>query len=115
MPLPLILEPFKAGSTFDYDGPAELPEGVWQGRSQLRDKKTGALVAELLVEVGERDEDGICPLSVSSGAQSTRSWGAAKGSRLCVLDIQFTSDAGLVATTETIEVSIIPAVTKATT
>lgn len=112
MPLALILEPFKAGSTFDYDGEAELPPGAWTGKSQLRDKKTGALVADLLVEIGAADEDGFSPLSVSSGTQSTRLWGAAKGRRLCLMDIQFKNADGIVTITETIEVPIIPAVTQ---
>lgn len=110
MPLAPVLPDLKAGDLFDYEGTASLPEGEWQGAAQLRDKKTLALVADLVVAIGQ-PVDGVADLSVSAPPTATKTWLAGKKSRICVFDILFRSAAGEQAHTDTIEVKIIPPVT----
>lgn len=115
MPFAPILDPLKAGDSFSYEGSASLPEGTWTGSSQVRDKKTGALVSDLVVVIGP-SVDGEAPVDLDAPPGGTWGWlPAGRKSRVCVFDIQFRNAAGDTAHTDTIEFSVVRPVTQAAT
>ena len=96
------------------DSSASLPEGAWTGSAQVRDKKTGALVSELVVVIGPSVE-GVADVDIDAPPGGTRSWlPAGRRSRSCIFDIQFSNAAGDVAHTDTIEFSVVRPVTVST-
>lgn len=112
MPFAPILEPLKAGDSFGYEGSASLPVGAWEGTAQVRDKKTGALVSDLTVKIGE-SIDGEADIELAAPASETAAWlPPRRRSRACIFDIQFRNTAGEVAHTDTIEFSVVSPVTR---
>ena len=102
------LHPHKPGDTFSYAGTCKLPVGVWVATCQLRGALLLTPVANIDVQLGVVTVTGDTPIALSATASATLLWLPG----VYELDIRFADASGAVIHSATVQVPVIPAITR---